>query len=254
MSTDPTRFPPAAPRFFAVVPAAGVGRRFGGAVPKQYLPLGQGTVLERTLSVLLAADWIATVVLVVAPDDDRAAQVCASLSLRYGPRLRIARVGGETRRDSVLAGLVALDADAAPDAADWVLVHDAARPGLAGGDLERLRAELGEDPVGGLLALPVADTVKRADAAAQVVETVPREDLWVAQTPQMFRCGLLQEALQRHASVTDESAAIEACGLQVRLVAGGRRNFKITTAEDLALMTDVLGLARTAGIPDEGNR
>ena len=246
MSTSRTLTPPLAPRFFAVVPAAGVGRRFGGAVPKQYLPLGGVTVLERTLGVLLAAEWIAAVVLVVAPDDDRAEQVCASLVRRHGSRLRIAPVGGETRRDSVLAGLVTLGEASAPDARDWVLVHDAARPGLDAQALGRLRAELADDPVGGLLALPVADTVKRADATGQVLETVPRDHLWVAQTPQMFRRGLLEEALRRHACVTDESAAIEACGLRVRLVEGGRRNFKITTADDLALMAEVLGVTPDA--------
>ncbi|MFP5460773.1 MAG: 2-C-methyl-D-erythritol 4-phosphate cytidylyltransferase [Gammaproteobacteria bacterium] len=229
-------------RFHAVVPAAGVGARLGAALPKQYLEIGGASVLARSVRPLLDVGWIELVLVVVAPGDRRAAQVCADLEAQAGGRLRIAEVGGATRRDSVLAGLGELAA-AGCDPGDWVLVHDAARPGLGTGALERLRAQLDGHPVGGLLALPVADTVKRADARGEVDGTVPREGLWLAQTPQMFRLGALREALLRHPEVTDEAAAMEAQGLRALLVEGERRNFKVTTADDLALMTALLAPA-----------
>lgn len=147
---------------------------------------------------------------------------------------------GAARRDSVLAGLRALAATGARDD-DWVLVHDAARPGLAPQLLERLRDRLGESAVGGLLALPVSDTVKRtADDGRSVAATVERERLWLAQTPQMFRLGLLLDALSAHAGVTDEAAAVERAGHAPLLVEGARANFKVTTAEDLELMRALL--------------
>jgi 2-C-methyl-D-erythritol 4-phosphate cytidylyltransferase len=220
-------------RHFAVVPAAGVGVRVGAGVPKQYLELAGATVLERSLDALRAADWIARIVVVTAPGDERAARLLAGAA-----RVDVRATGGATRRESVLAGLRALADAAAPD--DWVLVHDAARPGLTVASLESLRAELAGDPVGGLLALPVADTVKRADADSRVERTLPRDGLWLAQTPQMFRYGLLRAALAAHADVTDEAGAIEAGGRAPRLVRGERRNFKVTTAEDLELMAAVL--------------
>lgn len=210
----------------------------GAATPKQYLPLAGRTVLEWSVRALLAAPWIERVLVVVAPGDARAAAVLARPSAAAGPRLRLEAVGGATRRDSVLAGLERLAADASPRA--WVLVHDAARPGLRSAGLERLRDTLRGDPVGGLLALPVADTVKRADADGRVLRTEPREGLWQAQTPQMFRLGLLLAALHRHPEVTDEAAAVEAEGFAPRLVEGERRNFKLTTPEDFELMSELL--------------
>ena len=230
-------------RFFAVVPAAGVGARLGAAVPKQYLEIGGETVLSRSLRPLLAARWIEAVVVVVAPGDAWARAACAGLAAETGERLRIAPVGGAARRDSVLAGLGLL-ADAYAEDRDWVLVHDAARPGLRVDALERLRERAGAHPVGGLLALPVADTVKRAGAGDEVAATVPRDRLWLAQTPQMFRLGALRAALARHPEVTDEAAAMEAEGLAVLLVEGDRRNFKVTTADDLELMRALLGADR----------
>ena len=195
--------------------------------------------------------WIDRVLVVVAPGDAHAAPACSALAARSGGRLRIAEVGGATRRDSVLAGLETLAAAGAA-AHDWVLVHDAARPGLGAAALERLRASLSAHPVGGLLALPVADTVKRADERGEVAGTVAREGLWLAQTPQMFRLGVLREALARHPEVTDEAGAIEAEGLPALLVEGERRNFKVTTADDLALMAALLAPA-ASGVADTGN-
>jgi 2-C-methyl-D-erythritol 4-phosphate cytidylyltransferase len=187
---------------------------------------------------------------VVAADDARAAAVLAGL-----PRTAVLAEGGATRRDTVLAGLRWLARAQGAAQGDWVLVHDAARPGLDRPSLERLRESLADDPVGGLLALPVSDTVKRSAPqdparsvqagqagapAAWVAQTVPREDLWLAQTPQMFRFGSLLGALERFPDVTDESAAIERAGLAPKLVPGARTNFKVTTVEDLDLMRRLL--------------
>lgn len=244
MNAMPFPAAPPAPRFFAVVPAAGVGARLGAPVPKQYLEIGGECVLVRALRPLLDASWIAQVLVVVAPDDTRAQAVCAPLAGANRGRLQLAPIGGATRRDSVLAGLRWLAARAGATERDWMLVHDAARPGLRAAALERLRERAGGHPVGGLLALPVADTVKRAGLRDEIVATLPREGLWLAQTPQMFRVGVLRAALERHPAVTDEAAAIEAEGLAALLVEGDRRNFKLTTADDLDLMRALLGDAR----------
>lgn len=224
-----------AARFFAVIPAAGAGTRLGAPQPKQYLALGGRPMLRWSVDALLAAPWIERVLVVVAPDDARAAALLEGLA-----RVEVLAAGGAARRDSVLAGLRALAATGARDD-DWVLVHDAARPGLAPQLLERLRDRLGESAVGGLLALPVSDTVKRAAGDGRsVAATVERERLWLAQTPQMFRLGLLLDALSTHAGVTDEAAAVERAGHAPLLVEGARANFKVTTAEDLQLMRALL--------------
>jgi len=178
-------------------------------------------------------------VVVVAPGDQRASAVLQAWQGDRQARLQIVPRGGQTRRDTVMAGLDVLRGVADDD---WALVHDAARPGLSLDSLNTLRAELSDDPVGGLLALPVADTVKRSGPDERVRATVPREGLWLAQTPQMFRYRLLLQALRTSAQVTDEAAAIEAAGFAPRLIAGERSNFKVTTREDLIAMTGVLGL------------
>jgi 2-C-methyl-D-erythritol 4-phosphate cytidylyltransferase len=224
-----------AARCFAVIPAAGAGTRLGEALPKQYLPLAGRAMLRWSVEAMLAAPWLERVVVVVAPDDRRAAPLLAGLQ-----RVELLGRGGATRRDTVLAGLRALAATGAR-ADDWVLVHDAARPGLDPGLLERLRAELAGSAVGGLLAVPVSDTVKQAgDDRRSVCATLERDRLWMAQTPQMFRFGLLEHALAASPRVTDEAAAIERAGHAPQLVEGARANFKVTTAEDLALMRLVL--------------
>ncbi len=230
-------------RFLAVVPAAGSGTRVGGPLPKQYLPLAGRTVLECTVLALLEAAWIERILVVVAPDDERAWGLLAPVAARSAGRVGVAAVGGATRRDSVLAGLRELRAQVADD--DWVLVHDAARPGLRLDCLERLREALAGDPVGGLLALPLADTIKRAAPDGRVSRTEPREDLWQAQTPQMFRYAVLVAALAANPQVTDEAAALEAAGMAPRLVEGDRGNFKVTTAEDLRMMQVLMQARRT---------
>jgi 2-C-methyl-D-erythritol 4-phosphate cytidylyltransferase len=183
---------------------------------------------------------VAKVFVVLAPDDARFAREDWSA---FEGRLETLYCGGQTRRESVYNALVA--ARDAWDADDWVLVHDAARPCLAPHDLEALLAECKTDEIGGLLALPVADTVKKAakdeSGAQRVLSTQDRSQLWLAQTPQMFRAGLLVQALQRaRGTVTDEASAVEQMGLKPKLVAGSRENIKVTWPEDLAMAESIL--------------
>ena len=223
-------------RCLALVPAAGGGSRMGADRPKQYLDLAGAPLLAHTLRRLLAEPRLARVLVVLAPDDvwfDR-------FDWPRDVRLEILRVGGATRAESVRNGL--LHAGAAAD--DWVLVHDAARCCLPPDALDRLIDTLQADPVGGLLALPVADTLKRETSGQRVAQTVSREGLWLAQTPQMFRAGMLALALDRplDRAVTDEASAIERLGLMPRLVTGDALNFKVTWPHDLVLARAVLGL------------
>lgn len=215
-------------RFWCVVPAAGSSLRMGAvAAPKQYLPLAGRSVIEWSLAPLLDHHDCQNVVVVLAPDDRHWPDV----PIAWHPKI-IRAVGGVQRSDSVHAGLAALASRAGEN--DWVLVHDAARPCLTAEDLRRLLQELRDDAVGGLLAAPVVDTLKLADEHLRVRETVPRAALWRALTPQMFRYGILQRALaQSRESVTDEAQAVEALGLQPRLVAGDADNLKITVVDDL---------------------
>ncbi len=225
-------------RYFGLIPAAGAGNRFGTRrpkQPKQYAPLLGRTMLEHTLRAMLAATELDTVFVVLAPGD---AQFREHDWSAYGERITPLWCGGGSRRDSVLNGLVAAASLVDPD--DWVLVHDAARPCLAIEDLHRLIAAVRGDPVGGILAVPVADTLKRADGKRRIAATEPREGLWQAQTPQMFRYGVLLEALHRAAQVTDEASAIEATGAKPLLVEGSAMNFKVTYPADLELAALIL--------------
>lgn len=222
----------ASKRFWAVLPAAGAGRRMGALLPKQYLDLGGRRVIERTLDLFVGHPAIAAVCVALDPADEYWADTA------YVARADVIRVdGGAERCHSVLNALVAL-ADRAV-AEDWVLVHDAARPCLRREDLDRLIAELESDPVGGILAVPVRDTMKHAGADGRVDATIDRSVLWHAYTPQMFRLGALRDALSAAIAagdlVTDESAAMERVGLAPRLVEGHGDNIKITRAEDLPL-------------------
>jgi 2-C-methyl-D-erythritol 4-phosphate cytidylyltransferase len=220
--------------YFALIPAAGSGARIGAGTPKQYLPLAGRPMLHHSIR-CVAMEPVETIFVVLSPEDKDFSRHDWSA---FDGRLEPLYCGGNTRRDSVLNGLVA--AMDAVDADDWVLVHDAARPCLPRADFDRLIAEVSGDRVGGLLALPVAETVKRAnkDAAGvqRVAGTEDRSALWLAQTPQMFRAGLLGEALRAAGSaVTDEASAIELLGLQPRIVTGNRRNLKVTFAEDFVI-------------------
>ena len=217
-------------RVWFVVPAAGRSRRMGGTIPKQYLELAGCTLLEHALAPLLASTRLSGGVVVLAGDDEAFPRLPVATDLRVRTC-----VGGEERADSVRAGLTMLTTVADED--DWVLVHDAARPCLEASDLRRLIAACDDDPVGGLLATPLADTLKRTDDGERVVATVARAGLWRALTPQMFRIGRLAAALdacRRDGTVpTDEAAAIEHLGLRPRLVAGSPDNIKLTGPADV---------------------
>lgn len=229
-------------RYWLVMPAAGAGRRFGSM--KQYAPLAGTSVLEMALQVFLADARCAGGALVLAADDPHR----ETLTARLAPRIDVV-CGGAERVHSVQNGLLALEARA--DASDWVLVHDAARPCLSAADLSRLLEHAGAGQVGALLAIPVADTVKRAGSGAgapQVEATLAREALWLAQTPQMFRLGALRAALaaaiDAHRTPTDEAQAMEWQGSAARLVQARDSNLKITNTADLALAEAILAARR----------
>jgi 2-C-methyl-D-erythritol 4-phosphate cytidylyltransferase len=194
-------------------------------------------LIEHAVSRLARSPLIERVLVVLAPGDTRFQEFDWQV---YADKLVPLYCGGPSRAASVFNGLLA--ASDMADGGDWVLVHDAARPCLAQADIERLIAEVGDDPTGGLLAVPVADTLKRADGAGCVAATESREGLWQAQTPQMFRYELLVRALRTADPVgaTDEACAIEALGLKPRLVQGSLRNLKVTYSEDLALAAMIL--------------
>lgn len=215
--------------YWVIIPAAGIGSRMGSDCPKQYLEIQGKTILQHTLE-RFNLKAIAGIVVCIADHDT----YWDNLTLLM-PVIRAN--GGTERCHSVLNGLQVLQQQAQPD--DWVLVHDAARPCVRQSDIETLIARLANHPIGGLLALPVRDTMKRSNAKAEIVETVERDGLWHALTPQMFRLELLVNALQtvlnNNELVTDEAQAIEKQGLKPLLVAGHADNIKITHPQDLAL-------------------
>ena len=219
-------------RAHALIPAAGSGARLGAGLPKQYVEIAGRPLLYHALRVLALHPRIEQVFVVLTQGDDRFQRFDWS---EFGARVKPLYCGGETRAASVFNGLLATRDVIA--AADWVLVHDAARPCLGREEIDRLFGELDEDDTGGLLAVPAADTLKRANRESRVAATEPRENLWLAQTPQMFRYRLLIEALRAAdpAVVTDEARAIEGMGLKPRLVMGDTRNIKVTYPEDLEL-------------------
>jgi len=224
-------------QILALVPAAGSGARFGGELPKQYITLRGQPMICHCLAVLSAHPKIAKVAIVI---DDEDPYWDALIAGRISPKCRVSRLGGLSRAVSVQNGLKELDSMVQDD--DWILVHDAARPCLTASLLDRLFGELLEDDVGGLLAIPVRDTLKHADDHGRVDRTESREGLWQAQTPQMFRYGLLMRALSEAdlAHVTDEASAVETLGLKPKLVNGSSRNIKVTYPEDVALAERLL--------------
>lgn len=229
------------PRIFAVIPAAGTGSRFAAGEAKQYAPLLLTTVLERSAAALLALPTLQKLVIAIHAEDTRAVSL---------PRLQHTKIqfvmGGAERADSVLAALETLQNVAAEN--DWVLVHDAARPCLTEKDLQRLVECLVQDAVGGILAIPAIDTLKQVSKHV-IVHTIDRQTIWQAQTPQMFRFGLLLHALQSARKerfvVTDEASAMEAAGHVVKIVEGARSNIKVTYPEDLALAAFYLQQEKT---------
>jgi 2-C-methyl-D-erythritol 4-phosphate cytidylyltransferase len=218
-----------------IIPAAGTGSRMGSQTAKQYLPLAGKPVLHHSLALFCHHPQISHVYLALSPEDQSWAE-CAG-EFAHQPKLTILRSGGESRAQTVLNTLQQISLPSN----DWVLVHDAARPGLTATLLERLMTQVQHHAVGGLLALPVADTIKRDDGLGQVASTEQRAGLWAAQTPQMFTYQLLLRALQQADFVpTDESQAVEALGLSPLLVEGAPRNLKITYTHDLAILAAIM--------------
>jgi 2-C-methyl-D-erythritol 4-phosphate cytidylyltransferase len=248
-------------RYWLVMPAAGVGRRFGGQTPKQYAELQGRTVMEWALAPFLGDSRCAGAVVVVAAGDPYWPAIAARLSAPGSraatasePTKVISAAGAQERCGSVRNGLAALATHAAAE--DWVLVHDAARPCISTEDRDELLERVHDHPVGGLLAAPAADTLKRAVAGQQVAETVDRTGLWRALTPQMFRYKRLCDALDRASAdgrqPTDEAQALEWTGERPVLVAGSTANIKITNSDDLAIAVALLA-ARVSACAAGGN-
>lgn len=228
-------------RLFALIPCAGTGSRSGSAVPKQYRTVAGRDLLHYSLAAFDACSEFAQTLLVIAADDPH-----FDARRFAGLRFAVRRCGGASRQATVLNGLHALAEFGAHDD-DWVLVHDAARPGITPALIRTLIVVAKDDPVGGIIALPVADTLKRIapDSDGRIARTEARDGLWQAQTPQMFRIGMLRDAIlaaQREGhDLTDEASAIEWLGHAPRLVQGSLRNFKVTYPEDFGLAEAILG-------------
>lgn len=222
---------------WAVVPAAGIGRRMMAKVPKQYLNLNGRPIIETSLARIGALSYVRQVVVMLNPED----RVWPTLGLEKNPKI-VCQYGGENRYQSVLNGLKYLAAFAADD--DWVLVHDAARPCVRLKDIDHLFAKIADHPVGGLLGAPVDNTMKLVDGGGEVVQTIDRVDVWSAFTPQVFRFRLLLEALQAvdksGKTVTDEATALEQLGYRPKMILGNRDNIKITQPQDLNLAAQIL--------------
>jgi 2-C-methyl-D-erythritol 4-phosphate cytidylyltransferase len=227
-------------RYFAVIPAAGTGSRMGGTLPKQYLAIGDRPLLHFAVARLCTHPTIDRVYVILASDDRRFETYDWK---PFAAKLAPLYVGGDARAATVLNALERISGQANAD--DWILVHDAARPCLSAQLLDRLIDEVGDDRSGGLLAVPVADTLKRADGDCRSIRTESRTGLWQAQTPQMFRYDVLLRALRscELAQVTDEAAAVEALGLKPKLVQSDTTNLKVTHAQDLALAELILNEA-----------
>jgi len=252
-------------KLWVVIPAAGSGSRMQESVPKQYLSINGSAIIEHTIKVFLDNHEIEKIIVPLADNDQRFSQLNVAKDHRVATT-----VGGSSRAHSVLNGLIALSAEGSPSIvedsqslvkdsqslvkdsqslvkdsqslvkdSDWVLVHDAARPCLSCASLKHLIDSLRDDDVGGILAVLAKDTLKRASKTQAIMSTVDRSDIWQAQTPQMFRYGLLKAALtsaiEQHVDITDEASALEHLGYQPKLVVGDARNLKVTTPEDLAL-------------------
>ena len=215
--------------FHVIIPAAGTGNRMQNALPKQYLPLAGKPMISHVIQVFFNNPRIASIHLALSPDDG----FWRSLTLNPESKLHLHYTGGASRSETVLNTLAVIDvADE-----DWILVHDAARPGLSTALLDTLLDALQDAAVGGLLAMPVADTLKLSDEKNQVKKTVSRQHLWQAQTPQMFRYATLKKALSDFdGSATDEAEAVEALGLQPKLVQGELANLKVTYPQDLEML------------------
>ena len=223
-------------RLYALVPCAGSGARAGATLPKQYVEIAGRPLVAHTLAALAAVPRLSRILVVVAPDDEHHEGLAARLP--SDPRISFARCGAATRAATVVAGLAKL-AGLGATANDWVLVHDAARCLVRAEWIETLIESCRGDGIGGLLALPVADTLKQAEGE-RAVATLPRKDVWQAQTPQMFRLGVLTDALARTPGATDDASAIEAIGLRPKLVTGSAENIKVTFPADFVIAEALL--------------
>jgi 2-C-methyl-D-erythritol 4-phosphate cytidylyltransferase len=219
-------------KVWIIVPAAGSGRRMGSERPKQYLSLMGETVIEKTLNRLLAVNRAAGITVAISSDD----LFFSTLPVAKNPIVNTTS-GGSERSDSVLAGLKSLQIKAA--LSDWVLVHDAARCCIRVDVINHMLSELKDSGVGGILGVPVSDTLKQVNHDSQIESTLDRSQIWQAQTPQLFRYGLLKKALEyaldRQYPITDEASAIELLGYDVKMCMGHYDNIKITHPDDLAL-------------------
>jgi 2-C-methyl-D-erythritol 4-phosphate cytidylyltransferase len=224
-------------KYFALIPAAGTGSRIGNATPKQYHPINGRPMLWHALHPFHAHPRIERIFLVLSPVDTWFRELSWD---PHSSKLDVLRCGGGSRAQSVLNGLQAIAGTVG--AADQILVHDAARPCLTGRAIDHLIEHVGDNEAGGLLAEPLADTLKRADDKGHIIRTEPREGLWRAQTPQMFRYDVLVKALATGTldAVTDEASAVERLGLHPLLVKSGATNLKVTYAEDLRLAEAIL--------------
>ncbi len=235
--------------FNIIIPAAGFGGRMGVATPKQYLELAGKPVIAHVLDIFLNCPRIASVNLILSKEDS----VFKTLKCATHSKLHVYYAGGKTRAETVLNGLQVIKNRLSVE--DWVLVHDAARPCLSAALLNNLLDTLQDDAVGGLLAIPLAETLKRAGSNNKVAKTESRDGLWQAQTPQMFRYGLLMQALQRFSQInavpTDEAQAIEAFGYAPTLVRGDLRNLKITYPQDLELAEIIISSNLILGVKKE---
>ncbi len=223
--------------FWFIVPAAGIGKRMGASSPKQYLPLGDKLVLEHTLEVLLSIDGLAGIVVALNPSD----HLWHDLPVSQHEKIHTV-TGGIERADSVMAALDYLGEKVT--ASHWVLVHDAARPCVHRESIYSMIGALKDDAIGGILGVPSSDTLKEIDQQGIIEHTLNREVIWQAQTPQMFRYGILQEslrqALEQGYAITDEASAVEKMGHCVKIISGRQDNIKITRPNDLYMAKAIL--------------
>ena len=231
------------PAQWFVVPAAGIGQRMQADKPKQYLPLGHATILEQTLDALLAVPQIVGIVVAIHPND----QCWKQLDIASHQKIHTV-VGGAERSDSVLAALTYLQDHLSPN--DWVLVHDAARPCVQVNSIQVLANSLSDNPIGGILGVPSSDTLKSVDDEQTIQHTVDRRSIWQAQTPQMFRYGILYEALsqaqQLGSAITDEASAVEMLGYSVKIIQGRVDNIKVTCPDDLWIAEAILARSKNS--------
>jgi len=222
-------------KFHVIIPAAGLGSRMGLEKPKQYLSMHNQTLIERVIRVFDNISLVNSIHIALHPNDE----IWKELNLSFSSKVNTHYCGGGSRAETVLNTLKIIKDHVDPN--DWILVHDAARPGIEKKDVEHLIHALKNDSVGGLLAYPLADTIKKSDEENRVVESPSREHLWQAQTPQMYRYKMLKDALEKFdGTPTDESQAIERLGEKPKLIKGNFKNFKVTYPEDLNILEQLI--------------